>query len=90
MVPWEVSSTSIDAFGIVEVGLTLAKSDEAAQLHPFDWLLPVALAVRIRIVEELEVSLTTTNNSDRDIRFVLKQRMLWIIQFILLLNSITE
>lgn len=69
VVPWEVSSTNIDASGIVEVELTLAESDVAAKLRPSDWPASVMLSARIRIGDELEVSLTTTNNSDREIRF---------------------
>jgi D-hexose-6-phosphate mutarotase len=69
VVPWEVSSTNIDASGIVEVELRLAESDEAAKLCPSDLPVSVALSARIRIGEELEISLTTTNNSDREIRF---------------------
>ena len=69
VVPWEVASTNIDASGILEVVLTLSESDIAAKLRPSDWPASVALSVRIRIGEELEVSLTTTNNSDREIRF---------------------
>lgn len=67
--PWEVSSTNIYASGIVEVVLTLGESDVAAKLQPSDWPQSVALSARIRIGEELEVSVTTTNNSDREIRF---------------------
>lgn len=68
VVPWEVASTNIDAFGVVEVDLTLAESDVAAKLRPSDWPASVALSAHIRIGEKLEVTLTTTNNSDREIR----------------------
>lgn len=66
--PWAVASTKIDAFGVVEVELTLAESDVAAKLRPSEWPASVALSARIRIGEKLEVTLTTTNNSDREIR----------------------
>jgi D-hexose-6-phosphate mutarotase len=69
VVPWEVSSTNFDGSGIVDVELKLAESDVAAQLRPSDWPVSVVLSAHIRIGEELEVSLTTTNNSDREIRF---------------------
>lgn len=69
VVPWEVASTNIDASGVVEVELTLAESDVAAKLRPSDWPASVALSARIRIGEKLEVTLTTTNNSDREVRF---------------------
>jgi len=68
VVPWEVASTNIDASGVVEVELTLAESDVAAKLRPSDWPASVALSARIRIGEKLEITLTTTNNSDREIR----------------------
>lgn len=68
VVAWEVASTNIDVSGVVEVELTLAESDIAAKLRPSDWPASVTLSVRIRIGEKLEVTLTTTNNSDREIR----------------------
>ncbi len=69
VVPWEVVSTNIDASGVVEVEMTLAESEMAAKLRPSDWPASVALSASIRIGEKLEVTLTTTNNSDREIRF---------------------
>jgi D-hexose-6-phosphate mutarotase len=66
--PWEVASTNIDASGVVEVVLTLEESDVVAKLRPSDWPASVALTAHIRIGETLEVTLTTTNNSDREIR----------------------
>ena len=68
VVPWEVASTNIDASGVVEVELTLAESDVAAKLRPSDWSASVGLSAHIRIGEKLEITLTTTNNSDREIR----------------------
>lgn len=68
VVPWEVASTNIDASGVVEVELTLAESAAAAKLRPSDWPASVALSAHIRIGEKLEVALTTTNNSDRELR----------------------
>lgn len=69
VVSWEGASTNIVACGVVEVKLILAESDVAAKLRPADWPASVALSARIRIGEKLEVSLTTTNNSDRELRF---------------------
>jgi len=37
VVPWAVTSTSIDVSGVVEVELTLAESDAVAKLRPSDW-----------------------------------------------------
>lgn len=68
VVPWEVASTNIDVSGVVEVELTLAESDAVAKLRPSDWSASVALSARIRIGEKLEVTLITTNNSDRELR----------------------
>lgn len=68
VVPWEVAATNIDASGAVEVELTLAESDVAAKLRPSYWPATVSLSARIGIGEKLEVTLTTTNNSDREIR----------------------
>lgn len=68
VIPWEVASTNIDASGVVEVELTLAESDVAAKLRPSDWSALVSVSARIRIGEKVEVTLTTTNNSDREIR----------------------
>ena len=68
VVPWEVASTNIDTSGVVDVELTLAESDVAAKLRPSDWSASVGLSAHIRIGEKLEITLTTTNNSDREIR----------------------
>lgn len=68
VVLWEVTSTNIDASGVVEVELRLAESDVSAQLRPSDWPASVGVSARIRIGEKLEVTLTTTNTSDREIR----------------------
>ena len=67
VVPWEVTSTNIDASGVVEVELILAESDVVTKVRPSDWTSSVVLSAHIRIGEKLEVSLTTTNNSDREI-----------------------
>lgn len=69
VVTWEVASTNIDASGVVEVELTLAESDAVAKLRPSDWQASVALSAHIRIGEKLEVTLTTTNKSDQEIKF---------------------
>ncbi len=68
VIPWKVASTNIDLSGIVDVELTLAESDVAAKSRPSGWPASVALSAHIRIGEKLEVTLTTTNNSDREIR----------------------
>ena len=68
VVPWEVALTNIDVSGVVEVELTLVESDMAAKLRPSDWPASVALSACIRIGEKLEVTLITTNNSDRELR----------------------
>jgi glucose-6-phosphate 1-epimerase len=69
VLPWEVTSTSIDTSGVVQVELILSESDVVAKLLPSDWPASVSLSARIRIGEKLEVSLTTMNNSEREIRF---------------------
>ncbi len=68
VVPWEVASTNIDVSGVVEVELTLAESDTVAKLRPSDWPVSVALSARIRIGEQLEVTLIATNNSNRELK----------------------
>lgn len=67
--PWTVDSTSIDANDVVDIKLTLADSEAVRKLRPSDWPQAVSLSVRFLIGETLEVSLTTTNNSDREVCF---------------------
>ena len=69
IVRWEVASTRLDASGVVEVELTLATSEVAIELLPSDWPASVLLSVYIRIGEKLQVSLTSTNNSERELSF---------------------
>jgi glucose-6-phosphate 1-epimerase len=68
VVQWEVASTNIDGSGVVEVELTLAESDSLEELRPSDWPASVSLSANIRIGEKLEITITTTNNSEREIR----------------------
>lgn len=69
IVRWEVASTRLDASGVVEVELTLAISKVAVELLPSEWPASVLLSAYIRIGEKLEVSLTSRNNSERELRF---------------------
>jgi len=67
--PWEVASTIVDSSGVVDIELILAESDVVAKSCSSDWPASVSLSARIRIGEELEVSITTMNKSDQDVRF---------------------
>ncbi|WP_435219084.1 D-hexose-6-phosphate mutarotase [Luminiphilus sp. nBUS_07] len=69
VVPWSVESTRVDAEGVIDVKLKLADAEVPEKLRPAGWPQSVSLAARYRIGETLEVSLSTENNSEHEIRF---------------------